>query len=95
MQTFATNLDHGALPAALTAIMKDLKIKEVEMGALGSLIFFGLVIGSATATVVLEKFQYKHTLLFAMAVNGFGLMMMTITEEYYLLCFARLMSGFA
>ena len=53
------NFDHGGLPAAITAISKDLNIIEVQMGGLGSLVFFGLVVGSATATFVLSKFQYK------------------------------------
>lgn len=83
------------MPAALKPIMKDLEIKEVEMGALGSLIFFGLVLGSAAATCVLEVFQYKHTLFVALVMNGLGLLIMTITDSYYLLCFARLLSGFA
>lgn len=50
------NVDHGGLPAAITSISKDLGIIEVQMGGLGSLVFFGLVIGSATATFVLSVF---------------------------------------
>ena len=65
------------------------------MGGLGSLIFLGLVLGSATATVIIDKFQYKHILLCSMVVNGLGLIMMTLTEEYYLMCIARLLSGFS
>ena len=49
-------MDHGALPAAITAISKDLGIIEVQRGGLGSLVFFGLVIGSATAAFVLSVF---------------------------------------
>ena len=55
-QGMAINLDHGALPAALNVIMEELDLLEVQMGCLSSLIFFGLVIGSAAATVIIEKF---------------------------------------
>jgi hypothetical protein len=50
------SVDHGGLPAAITAISKDLNIIEVQMGGLGSLVFFGLVIGSATATFIFSVF---------------------------------------
>lgn len=95
LETLAMNFDHGALPAALAVIMKDYSLNKIQMGILGSLVFAGLVAGSMTALLVLEKFQYKHTLLFALIVNGLGLMLMTITKEYYLICIARFISGFA
>lgn len=88
-------MDHGGLPAAITAISKDLGIIEVQMGGLGSLVFFGLVIGSATATFVLSVFQYKNILILSLLLNGSGLFLFTLRREYYLMGLARFISGFS
>ena len=89
------NVDHGALPAALTAISHDLGIKEVEMGGLGSLVFLGLVMGSATSTLVVSKYQYKQILSAGFLINAIGLLTMTISRNFTILCFARFLSGFS
>ena len=46
------NIDHGALPAALTDISKDLNLDSSVMGTMGSAVFFGLIIGSTVASWV-------------------------------------------
>ena len=95
VQNWTINLDHGALPAAIDALMKDLKIEELQVGLMGSLLFFGLVIGSATATYVMGKCQYKYLLGAAMILNGCALLTLTLTDNFYILCAARLIGGFA
>ena len=55
MLNVINNLDHGGLPAALSEIQRSLQIKDGEMGGMGSLVFFGLVIGSVCAT---QMFYY-------------------------------------
>jgi hypothetical protein len=39
------NFDHGIIPAATTALKEDLKISNVNLGLLGSLVYLGLVLG--------------------------------------------------
>lgn len=75
--------------------MRDLKIEEVQVGLMGSLLFFGLVIGSATATYVMGKVQYKYLLGAAMILNGVSLLTLTMTDNFSILCTARLTGGFA
>ena len=40
------NMDHGALPAALPDVKKELGFRNVEMGSLGSYVFLGFVVGN-------------------------------------------------
>lgn len=65
------------------------------MGGLGSLVFFGLVIGSATATFVFNIFSYKLIIVSNLIINGGGLILFTLRREYYLMCIARFISGFS
>lgn len=39
------NLDHGILAACTTELRDDLKLTNMQIGVLGSLVYFGLVIG--------------------------------------------------
>jgi predicted MFS family arabinose efflux permease len=65
------------------------------MGALGSLVFFGLVIGSATATFIFNFFSYKSIIVSCLFINAAGTILFTFRREYYLMCIARFISGFS
>ncbi len=39
------NMDHGSIPAGVETLQKDLSLDEVEIGLLGSFVFFGLTLG--------------------------------------------------
>ena len=65
------------------------------MGCLSSLIFFGLIIGSAIATLIIDKYQYKTILSISLLANGLALLVMTVTDIYYILCISRTVSGLA
>lgn len=65
------------------------------MGGLGSLVFFGIVFGSATATVVFNKIQYKHIIICALIVNGLALWLFVLTGVYTYMCISRFISGFS
>lgn len=45
------------------------------MGGLGSLVFAGIVLGSATAAILFDRIQYKIIIAIAMAFNGVALWM--------------------
>lgn len=89
------NLDHGAIPAALINIQKDLKINNTEMGALGSLVFAGIVFGSATAAILFNRIQYKTLIIISLAVNGIALWMTATSSSYGYVCFSRFLAGFS
>ena len=44
------NIDHGILPAAISTIKASLEINDGQIGTLGSLVYFGLTIGSFLST---------------------------------------------
>lgn len=53
------NIDHGAVPSGITAMQDDLGLATVKMGNFGSLVFFGLAVGSLCAALVVKKFTWK------------------------------------
>ena len=89
------NIDHGALPSATIALKDDLGISNVELGTLGSLVFFGLIVGSLCAAFILSNFSYRTVLSLSFLGNGVGLLSFTMTKDFSLLCFARILSGFS
>lgn len=56
--------------------------------------FLGLVVGSACATVMANSLNYKLLLAISFLGNGAGLLLFTISKEFWALCLARFMSGF-
>ena len=89
------NLDHGALPAAATAIKEETQMPNVKIGSLGSMVFLGLVCGSICGTIVLGKFKFKTVLVLSFLGNGIGLILFTLGSNIYVMGFARFLSGFA
>ena len=89
------NLDHGAMPAALTQIQNDLDLKNTEMGGLGSMVFFGIVIGSACGAFIFKKYDYRTIIWISLSVNGVFLYLFTKFTPFYQLGLTRLTAGFA
>src|SRR4051812_40025738 len=50
------NMDHGSIPAATTEIKRDLNINNDVLGILGSLVYFGNVIGSLLFFTIIGTF---------------------------------------
>ena len=89
------NVDHGAIPAALNEISRDLEVSDAKMGGLGSLVFFGLVIGSATAGFIFGRISYKYILFISMIINGTSLWLFTAKADYMYMCIARFITGYS
>jgi fucose permease len=89
------NVDHGALPCATVALKEDLNIDNVQLGSLGSLVFFGIVIGSICAAFILSKMSYRSVLCLSFLGNWSGLMLFIVTKNFSIICFARFLSGFS
>lgn len=89
------NFDNGALPACLNKLMDELHYDKVEMGSLGSYVYFGFVIGSmANGSIFVRYLTYKQILLLSFSLNGCGALLFTWVVKYYALAFARFMCGF-
>lgn len=89
------NLDHGALPSAGTSIKEDLDLPNATFGSLGSMVFLGLVMGSFIAPVVFSKLSYKTIITLSFVFNGLGIFGFIMVSNFYIICFFRLLSGFA
>jgi hypothetical protein len=46
------NVDHGTLPGCSLQIKEDVGLNDLEFGSLGSVVYGGITVGSAVATVV-------------------------------------------
>ncbi|SOV22527.1 sugar transporter, putative [Plasmodium sp. DRC-Itaito] len=53
------NYDHGAIPVTLEEIQKDFPLSYIEQSLLGSLVYFGLIIGTIMASVLFELLSAK------------------------------------
>ena len=88
------NFDHGALPAALVDMRKDLGFSKVYMGSLGSYVYGGFVVGSIINATLFDAYlSNKMTLMLAFILNGVGSLLYITNTDYYVLSFARFMCG--
>ena len=63
------NVDHGTLPAAIRKIKEDLNIDYENIGLLGSLVFFGNLIGSLISFWIIKRFHRKYILIIFLTLN--------------------------
>ena len=64
------------------------------MGALGSILFFGVVIGSTAGAFVFKNFDHRTIILMSLLTNAAFLFLFSMVQNYYLLSAARFFSGF-
>jgi len=64
------------------------------MGSLGSFVFFGFVIGSIASTFMMDVFSYKIVLCISMIGHASGEILFITNTNYYVVAFARFLSGF-
>ena len=64
------NVDHGVMPAGAITIKEYLGVSNTEYGLLGSIVFFGLVLGSLAATFVFNTINTKVILISVMILNA-------------------------
>ena len=88
------NIDHGVMPAGAITIKDYLGVSNTEYGLLGSVVFFGLVLGSLGATVIFNNYSTKMVLVSVMALNAISQIGFTLTTEYHLLILSRFLTGF-
>eukprot|EP01017_Pseudomicrothorax_dubius_P035288 TRINITY_DN491_c0_g1_i4.p1 TRINITY_DN491_c0_g1~~TRINITY_DN491_c0_g1_i4.p1 ORF type:complete len:611 (+),score=66.14 TRINITY_DN491_c0_g1_i4:84-1916(+) len=87
------NLDHGILPAATKEIRRDLKLNDVELGVLGSIVYLGLVLGSILAGYLFQKYTTKDILCITILLNMIALAIFPLSNLIGLLAISRFMVG--
>lgn len=75
LMNMGVNADHGAIPACLQELQFDLELLKVQVGNFGSLVFFGLGIGSLFVSMVIGRISYKLLIALSCIGNAFGLFM--------------------
>lgn len=88
------NFDHGAIPAATTEIKAEMKINNVKLGSLGSLVFFGLTLGSAFAGIAFNNYASKWIVTFSLAFEVVFIWLFCTSESIIELNIYRFGSGF-
>jgi len=88
------NIDHGVMPAGAIAIKGYLAVSNTEYGLLGSIVFFGLVLGSLAASFVYNMVNTKAVLFAVMSLNALCQVAFTMTTDYQYLVGLRFLTGF-
>ena len=82
------------MPAGAITIKDYLGVSNTEYGLLGSIVFFGLVLGSVAATLVFNNYSTQAVLATVMGLNAVSQIGFTLTTEYHFLITSRFLTGF-
>ena len=93
MTNVLINIDHGAIPAAVYEIKRDLGIGQTEIGLLGSLVYVGLTFGSVVSGWVFNILNAKYVISIALLCNIGALVMFPLFDNFYLLALSRILVG--
>ena len=88
------NLDRGAIPASTTEIKDRNKISNAELGMIGSLIYFGLILGSLSGGYFFSKYASKWLIISSLFILAFFLYSFTILESSGGMYLCRVGCGF-
>mmetsp|Transcript_31416 Transcript_31416/g.39001 ORF Transcript_31416/g.39001 Transcript_31416/m.39001 type:complete len:148 (+) Transcript_31416:257-700(+) len=88
------NFDHGVMPAGALKMQEDLELNNMQFGWLGSIVFFGLTLGSLSASFVYQRFSAKAVLLTVLIANAISLLLFTAGKAFALLFLSRFLTGF-
>ena len=88
------NFDRGAIPAGTTEIKNKNKITNAELGMIGSLIYFGLILGSFSGGYFFSKYASKWLVITSLFIFAFFLYSFTLLESSGGLYLCRIICGF-
>lgn len=89
------NMDHGSIPAATIPIARDYNLTQVGIGALGSVTFAGLTVGSCIAGLLLSNYSIKWLLGIATMLTGASLFSLAQADGDVIVIYAsRFLTGF-
>jgi predicted MFS family arabinose efflux permease len=87
------NVDMGIMAAGTTSIQTDLKMDKGQYGTLGSVVYFGQILGSVGAAGLLAKNNAKYILIWCLILNLGALNLFTMTKTYWVLVLSRGLTG--
>ena len=87
------NIDMGILPAGSIKIKQDLALDNAMFGTLGSVVYFGQMVGSILSSFIMRQYNPKFILVPGMTLNIGCLVVFTLTTNYSLLLLCRIMTG--
>lgn len=90
---FFLNIDMGILPAGSTAIKEEMELDNIKFGTLGSVVYFGQMLGSIMATWTFRQCNPKYILCGCLALNIASLILFTLTNQYFILLICRILTG--
>jgi sugar phosphate permease len=89
------NVDHGTLPGSTKEIEKKLNIGDFQFGMLGSVVYGGLTLGSAVATMLFTNGdKIKPAIAGSLLCNAICLLVFTRSHDFLLSCALRFCIGF-
>lgn len=89
------NFDHGIIPACTFKLKEELKIDELFLGILGSMVFVGLMAGSLVSGYMFTKYECKKIILFSLSMIALGITMFAFAgENKLMMLISRIISGF-
>ena len=87
------NIDRGAIPAATKEIKEKNHISNAELGMIGSLLYFGLIIGSLSGGYFFSKYSSKWLVILSLYAFSFFIYSFTLFESYTGLYLSRIGCG--
>ena len=89
------NVDHGTLPGSTKQIKEKLNINDFGFGILGSVVYGGLTVGSAFATMIFSTGTYiKPALSCTLFMNALCLYAFTVSNSFIISSMIRSLIGF-
>ena len=88
------NFDSGVVPSALTAIKDEFEFTNAEAGALGSLVYVGLVFSCPVTGYLLSTWKsQRKVLLLSLFLNMLALILFALVRDGRWLMFSRFLTG--
>ena len=87
------NFDHGILPALNTIIKTEFDLDDVQMGALGSVVYLGNVVGSLLGMPLFKYFSTKWILACSLIFQMASLTVFTQVGVFMVLEISRFLTG--
>jgi predicted MFS family arabinose efflux permease len=70
-------------------------LNDLEFGTLGSVVYGGIILGSAVATAIFQRSSWiKPLLSLTLTLNCLSLWLFTLIEEFYIMAAIRFFIGF-
>jgi sugar phosphate permease len=90
----SVNLDHGSLPACSEEVKSKMNILNFGFGALGTVVYFGLTLGSLMgAQVYSNSKNIKFVLMLSLTVMAFTLMVFALCSKFEVNVVMRFIAG--